>query len=304
MIGSIPFPICHKILPTVYDNSLSYYEQICKLTKCCQEIIDELTDWSDTIAELQKAIVDIDAMKGDISAIKLDLNGVHTSLSNIEESVRRVNEYAHTLEGKINDNAEAISDLVKMIANFNANVDEKLNALEKKLTAMIKSITLNYDEEIQLLKLKINQIKINLQSQIDEVNRRVDEIDTSVVNPWRAQLGRISNQREANYEYNDLADCVPTAEEYVKLGLTAQNYSDIGITAMDYVRRGKEKLRYYWVYSAPYGFRQEISNVLTSIVNFICNTLSADEYTALDMTADDYTALDITAQDYYSYGRI
>ena len=304
MIGSIPFPICQKILPTVYDNSLSYYEQICKLTKCCQEIIDELTDWSDTIAELQKAIVDIDAMKGDISAIKLDLNGVHTSLSNIEESVRGVNEYAHTLEGKINDNAEAISDLVKMIANFNANVDEKLNALEKKLVKMIQSITLNYDEEILAIQKSISDLKISVEYQITELNKRIDEIDTSVVNPWRAQLGRISNQREANYEYNDLADCVPTAKEYVKLGLTADSYSDIGITAMDYVRRGKEKLRYYWVYSAPYGFRQEISNVLTSIVNFICNTLSADEYTALDMTADEYTALDITAQDYYSYGRI
>ena len=304
MIGSIPFPICQKILPTVYDNSLSYYEQICKLTKCCQEIIDELTDWSDTITELQKAIVDIDAMKGDISAIKLDLNSVHTSLSNIEESVRGVNEYAHTLEGKINDNAEAISDLVKMIANFNANVDEKLNALEKKLVKMIQSITLNYDEEILAIQKSISDLKISVEYQIEALNKRIDEIDTSVVNPWRAQLGRISNQREANYEYNDLADCVPTAEEYVKLGLTAQSYSDIGITAMDYVRRGKEKLRYFWVYSPPYGFRQEISNVLTSIINFICNTLSADEYTTLDMTADEYTALDITAQDYYSYGRI
>lgn len=304
MIGSIPFPICQKILPTVYDNSLSYYEQICKLTKCCQEIIDELTDWSGTIAELQKAIVDIDAMKGDISAIKLDLNAVHTSLSNIEESVRGVNEYAHTLEGKIDDNAEAISDLVKMIANFNANVDEKLNALEKKLVKMIQSITLNYDEEILAIQKSISDLKISIEYQIVELNKRIDEIDTSVVNPWRAQLGRISNQREAIYEYNDLADCVPTAEEYVKLDLTADNYSDIGITAMDYVRRGKEKLRYYWVYSAPYGFRQEISNVLTSIVNFICNTLSADEYTALDLTANDYTALDITAQEYYSYGRV
>lgn len=301
MIGSIPFPICQKILPTVYDNSLSYYEQICKLTKCCQEIIDELVDWSDTIAELQGAIVDISAMKTDINAIKLDLSGVHVSLDNIQESVRSVNEYAHTLEGKINDNAEAISDLVKMIANFNANVDEKLNALEKRLTKLIQSITLNYDEEILAIKKSISDLKFNLQSQIDLLNRRVDEIDTSVVNPWRAQLGRITNQKEANYEYNDLADCVPTAEEYVRLGLTAEEYSNIGITAMDYVRRGKEKLRYYWVYSPTYGFRQEISNVLTSIVNFISNTLSASEFSLLDLTADDYTALDITAQEYYSY---
>ena len=301
MIKSIPFPLCQKVLPTVYDNSLSYYEQVCKLTRCCQEIVDELVDWSDTIAELENAIKDIDGMKTDIGAIKVRLNNVDSSLSALDEAIRGVNTYAHTLESRIADNEEAISNLIKMIANFNANVDEKLDALEKRLVKMISGITYDFTEELRMLQLKTNQIKVNLQGQIDELKERVDELDTSVVNPWRAQLGRISNQKNANYSYNDLADCVPTAEEYVKLGLTAQKYSDIGITAMDYVRRGKEKLHFYWVYSPTYGFLQEISNVLTSIVNFVANTLSASEYTSLDLTADEYSALDLTAQDYYSY---
>ena len=304
MIKSIPFPLCQKVLPTVYDNSLSYYEQICKLTRCCQEILKELTDWSETIKELEIAIQDIDGMKTDISEIKISLRNVYSSLDNLDNAIKDVNTYAHQLEGRISNNEEAISDLVKMIANFNANVDDKLNALEKKLTNMINSITYDFSEELKLLQLKFNQLKVNTQAQIDALNKRVDEIDTSVVNPWRAQLGRISNQREAILTYNDLADCVPTAEEYSKLGLTAQGYTNVGITAMDYVRRGKEKLHYYWVYSPTYGFLQEISNVLTSIVTYLCNTLSADEYSALDMTADDYTALDITAQEYYSYGRV
>lgn len=31
-------PYCQKILPTVFDDSLSYYEILCKLTKAIEEL--------------------------------------------------------------------------------------------------------------------------------------------------------------------------------------------------------------------------------------------------------------------------
>ena len=31
---------CQKVLPLVYDNSLSYYEAICKLTDKVNELVD------------------------------------------------------------------------------------------------------------------------------------------------------------------------------------------------------------------------------------------------------------------------
>lgn len=33
-------PCCAKILPVSYDNSLSYYEQLCKLTDKMNEIVE------------------------------------------------------------------------------------------------------------------------------------------------------------------------------------------------------------------------------------------------------------------------
>ena len=34
---------CHKVIPLVYDDSLSYYEQICKLTQAMQDVIENIT---------------------------------------------------------------------------------------------------------------------------------------------------------------------------------------------------------------------------------------------------------------------
>lgn len=36
----ITFPFCAKILPLTYDDSLSYYEQVCKLANKMNEIIN------------------------------------------------------------------------------------------------------------------------------------------------------------------------------------------------------------------------------------------------------------------------
>ena len=43
-ISPISKPYCQKILPLTYDDSLSYYEAICKLTSKMNEIIANIND--------------------------------------------------------------------------------------------------------------------------------------------------------------------------------------------------------------------------------------------------------------------
>ena len=301
MISLIGRPYCQKVLPLVYDESLSYLEQICKLRYKINEVIDEFNNWENIILELQEALQDIDGVKSDIEVLKGDIVTINTRLSELGTAVESVNKYAKSLEVRISNNEEAINNIIQMIANFNTNVDKKLDALEKKLTDMINSITIDFKDELTMLQLKVNQMKVNLQSQIDELKARVDNIDTTVLNPWHYKLGKVSQQRNTVLTYNDLADEVPTATEYNKLGLNASDYSSRGLSAIDYARRGKEKLHYYWVCSPAYGWWQEINNVLTSIVNYCSNTINANQYTAYDLTADEYSDLDMSAQEYYKF---
>ena len=50
---------CHKILPLVYDDSLSYYEFLCKMNAKLNEVIDSTNGlveaWERFQAELEKA---------------------------------------------------------------------------------------------------------------------------------------------------------------------------------------------------------------------------------------------------------
>lgn len=51
---------CQKVLPLVYDNSLSYYEVLCKVVKYINELID-----SD-----KEIIDDIDALRADMEVVQ------------------------------------------------------------------------------------------------------------------------------------------------------------------------------------------------------------------------------------------
>lgn len=50
---------CFKVLPLVYDDSLSYYEVLCKMRDKLNEMIDSMSDLNDTIKEIQAAIAQI-----------------------------------------------------------------------------------------------------------------------------------------------------------------------------------------------------------------------------------------------------
>lgn len=52
MIDKIRNYYCNKVLPLVYDNSLSYYEAICKLVDYCNSLNDEISNIYKLIAEI------------------------------------------------------------------------------------------------------------------------------------------------------------------------------------------------------------------------------------------------------------
>ena len=50
---------CQKVLPLVYDDSLSYYEVLCKMKEKLNEIIAETNNWESMFDELEKVIQQI-----------------------------------------------------------------------------------------------------------------------------------------------------------------------------------------------------------------------------------------------------
>lgn len=287
MIASIVHPYCQKVLPLVYDDSLSYYEVLCKLRLKINECIEIINSYEEDINELKE-------LSGDIIGLKQSVSKLQDSLAILDEYSRTNINLLLANDEVISKDLQALTDSVnKVITEYDKlkqYIDSRYDNLENKINSKLYDIT--KDLYIQIARL---------QNEIDILYKTISELDTKAYNPWARKLQKESLQKNLNFAYSDLADKVPTASEYSEVGLTANEYRDLGLTAHEYALRGSKHLHLNWVYSPVYGFRQNISNVLTSIINYFDDTLSADEYSLKSMSADEYSELNIDAQTYYHW---
>ncbi len=253
-----------------------------------QEFRQSFEEWAETIKELQEGLEDISDWETRIEALEV----MSAKIPVIERSL---NDLANLHDVDVKNLKAMIDDLQRQINALD------VTALRIYIDSRDNELMADYNKKIYDNYVVTYQLFNALKDRLEILAQIVAEIDTKAYNPWPRRIAKEALSDNLNYAYSDLADSVPDASEYSELGLSATEYSAFDMLARDYSVRGKLNLKMHFVYSPVYGYKQEINNVLTSIVNYVKHTMSADSYTELDLDADAYTALDLTAEDYYSY---
>ena len=169
---------CHKILPLVYDDSLSYYEFLCKMNAKLNEVIDSTNGlveaWERFQAELEKAWQDY---KSALTAEWTDYRA--------EMDLK----YA-TLVGTVTTEINAMKN---DISTFKNDISNQITTFEAKVEGDYAEFTANIEEKINTFIAKYNA----------EIAKIPDEI-TTLVNAWW--------QNEANYNklVIDVANAIDT----------------------------------------------------------------------------------------------
>ena len=256
--------------------------------KQIQEFRTTFESWAETIRQLQEGLEDISDWEARIVQLEL----ITEQIPVIEKAL---SDLSNLHNADINYLKSQIAELQMQIDNLD------ITALKVYVDSRDNELMADYNKKIYDNYVVTYSLFNGLKDRLIALAEAVANIDTKVFNPWPRTLEKVSLQQNINYAYADLADKVLTAEEYASLGLSANDYDTFEMLARDYSLNSKFITHLNYVYSPTYGFKQEINNVLTSIINFIKGTMSADEYSALDIDADGYTALDLSANDYYSY---
>lgn len=269
-----------------FPNADYYRSDLRKILEYMRTFENTLDSYADVIAELQEALEGIEGMDARITALETatsDLATIRAHLVTLDDNVEDINTEIENLK-------LLVSSLNNAISGIRAYVDSRDNQLIS-----------DYNNKFYTMNVRMWTMFNALKERIEALTLIINALDTNAYNPWARVIRKESLQTNLNYAYADLADNIPTAEEYSELGLTATEYGGYDLSAYEYSVRSKKWLHLDFVFSPVYGFKQSIGNVLTSIVNYIQDTMTASEYTALDMTADAYTELDMSATDYYSY---
>lgn len=280
-----------------FPNSDYYDSDLREILKYMKEFESKLAGYDEVIANLQRELDNIGGLYTRVDALEQATSDLDIIRQNIATLTSGLEALSNKEKADIDDLQRQLYALEDRMSSFENDVKQVYSYINYHVAVLGNEIK----RQVNYLMGIISDLQVSLQNEIDYIIWRLDQIDTSVLNPWHTTEGRISQDRNVKHIYADLADGCLTAGQYAGLGYTAEQYTEFGITARQYAKFGKKYLRHYWVYSPVFGWRQDINNVLTSIVNMCKKTIPASVYSELGLTADDYSALGLTAVAYYSY---
>ena len=266
-------PLCsyyRKVLPAVYDDSLSYYEQLCRIKYKLNEVIKNLNDLEENLPSYVKQAID-EALGG--------------WEERMEEQFAEQNARIAAAEKKIDDS----------VAEMQAQLDAAIREMEQTINAQLNALYL-------ILVNGINANRAYIDSQISLLKAEFPDLSTVyVISPVDGQLVKI--QDCVNDMYNVLRYGALTAAQYDALQLTAKEYDDKSLTAFTYDMYGLCELwsylnvhRMHSVTTGEIGAIPAGGDQLTDKVR--TNGLTATAYDTKELTAGGYDGKAVTAYNY------
>lgn len=110
---------CHKIIPLVYDNSLSYYEVLCKVVAKLNEFINEYGSLGEAFKQIDNKFSEVDAAIAELNNM---LNDQKLSLEDIKEQIATNNTLISALQQLTNSLSSEIAALKASVTAINNNL--------------------------------------------------------------------------------------------------------------------------------------------------------------------------------------
>ena len=172
---------CQKVLPAVYDQSLSYYELLCKLAAFLNKMVEELEKMQDNIDDLHKAYKDLqDWVNAEIARFEAHMEQHFDDLT--RELWNRFEEYKNntntTLQQWFNDYATNTTN------NLNKKFNDFVNNANTRIEQMFNTYTSSTNNEFNTWKNdftnQYNQWKDEVNGQISSINSNISSLTTRV----------------------------------------------------------------------------------------------------------------------------
>lgn len=305
-----------KVLPLVYDDSLSYYEVLCKVVDYINKMLENEQTLYDMFEPLVSELGELEtALKQLQKTVNESLIALNTRCDNIENTVTQNFDFLNEYINNINDGLE--TRMRNLEQGFNS-----ITALCTALGAQIKSgdsLTLlrsrQYTDE-EIVKLKRQLISLTN--------------DILVIDPVDGELKNIQLVIDELFEYISFASL--TCHEFDTREYTCEYLDSLGYTCIDFDVYGKfiflfnqnvvtadmladlvkrEELEKYAIeadvaktyakktdliiYNPVNGFRNTIQQVIDTLVSFHACGNNCYMLDGLELTVTEYEAKSLTA---------
>lgn len=292
--------ICHKILPLVYDESLSYYEALCKLAELCNETIDVVNTLNDNNEDMNNRIIDINNR---VEGIEGELAGFEAKIdAEIDAKLSQVDNKLAEVDAKIDSALEQLENAEDALKIY---IDRELSALEEELKNLINTqlsdIQRQMDEYEYSTKIYIDA---KLQTIIDNIPEITSVIVVNPVTGTKTTIQQAVDDLFMNTRYNAL-----NLDEIRHLNLTINECNTLmansiprGWTIIEWLTKAKD-----WFNKNP---KHLMFNPLNGAIDYykkiveigydmnrIAGCLNMSELGALNMTIDTFNGYNATCEE-------
>lgn len=172
---------CQKVLPAVYDQSLSYYEVLCKLAAFLNKMLEELEKMQDNIDALHKAYKDLqDWVNAEIARFEAHMEQHFDDLT--KELWNKFEQYKNdtntTLQQWFNEYETTTTN------NLNKKFNDFVTNANTRIDQMFKTYTTNTNNDFNTWKTdftnQYNQWKADVDGQITNINSNLHSLTNRV----------------------------------------------------------------------------------------------------------------------------
>lgn len=317
----------HKVLPAVYDESLSYLEGLSKLSYKLNETIGAVNALNDNVDTLNDSVVELNdrvtAVEGEIDGFEAEITQriaeLETSLTSkidtaIDGMEAEVNEKLGEVDTKLNDMDARIEDMEQYVQETVTQLTEDFRAIITAEIARINELYLSFEGEMR-------------QYVIDTVNELIQNIpdltNIYVISPASGQLVKVQVAINEIFDfslYNAL-----TCDEYNSFGFSCDDVNSLminsmprGFTVREWLHDAKQLLmkimpvekieKWLQPNSVVFGYLSGVKDYLYKNVDLNATmwewagTFTCNELVTLGKSCDEIIAYDISCADYMLKG--
>lgn len=301
------------ILPAVFDDIMSYEQQIAKLCESFNELNEYVNSEIEEIkGSLQELVIkQVNAL---VSDLRLDFIHLSEKFDLLEDEFENLSSQFDEFKKNVED------DINSILSEFWSQVDIRITDIQKDLTAQYNSLrqyveklnndTLDYTTSYT--DANISALRTDVYNRLDQMQKQLDgfAFGNITVSNWFTH-SRTSLQKLLDNMWDYMRGCALDAREVDLLPLTAQTIDDLELPSYQYDTQSWRRLFFNLVFVPeikklidektsmrnPYtGELSPVSDVANRIfdsINFNGKTLA--EYEALGVTAGEFGQSDFDA---------
>lgn len=227
---------CHKILPLVYDESLSYYEVLCKCVASLNEVIESTNQLNDNVADINSRE---NELSDKVNELVENINNLEAEMDDFEAQINtKFDDLVIRIEAEL---GERFEDYDRQFNELKTETQAELKALEKELSDFMElkfpqfeaEIRALVNEQLALINQKFESLEDDLKGYIyTELQKILEEIPEHVwvLDPTTGEYEDI--QSVINHFYNALRYWALTANEFDSLGMTVDELQHITVNGV------------------------------------------------------------------------